>query len=145
VRRLAALTLLAGALSGVAFAGSGGVAGQWRVYSARIYYDAGGGGHVSKGLSSRTLLVLPGGRWTFGSSSGTWSLGPIRASDWRRWGVSPYGPRRKIVLRGWNRSLADGPIEESSRVDFLWVIYRVGPPLVGAPGTVWLKFGRLRP
>ncbi len=145
IRLLASLLLAAGALAGAALAGSGSVVGEWRVYSARIYYDIGGGGHAGKGLSSRTLVLSPGGRWRFGSSAGTWLVRPIRAADWRRWGVSPYGPRRRIVLRGWNRSVADGPIEEGSRVDFLWVIYRVAPPLVGDPGTIWLKFGRVRP
>lgn len=143
--RVLALLLTAGALAGGALAGSGSVAGDWRVYSARIYYDVGGGGAVTKGLSSRTLVVSPGGRWTFGTSSGKWVVRPIAASDWRRWGVSPYGPKRKIVLRGWAGSTADGPVEESSRVDFLWAIYRAAPPLVGAPGTIWVKFGRVRP
>ncbi|MBI4475198.1 MAG: IPT/TIG domain-containing protein, partial [Acidobacteria bacterium] len=116
------------------------VAGVWRVYSARLFYDQGGGGSVTSGGS--TLDIRSDGTWSYGSSSGTWSVSAITSEDWQRWSISPYGPSRKLVLSGWNNGTADGPIEETDRVNFLWVLYRVGPPTVSAPGTVHMKFGR---
>ena len=115
--------------------------GGWRVYSARVFYDAGGGGDLSNVITTR-LELSADGTWSFSSSSGEWSVSEIADDDWSRWGISPYGPTRKIELAGWNGDAADGPIEESGAgVDFLWVIYAEGPPTIGAPGTVWIKFG----
>ena len=116
---------------------SADVVGTWRIYSSRLFYDQGGGGSVSSG--GNTLTLRPDGTWSYGSSSGTWSVAAISSADWTRWNATPYGPARKLVVSGWNNSTADGPIEESSRVDFLWVLYRVSSP---NPGTVYLKFGR---
>lgn len=101
-------------------------------------------GHVGKGLSSRTLFVSPGGRWTFGSSSGTWSVRPIRASDCRRWGASPPAPGARSCSRAGTGRWLTAPIEESRRVGVLWVVYWVAPPPVRDPGTVWLTFSRIR-
>ncbi len=114
---------------------------SWRVYSARIYYDEGGGGDLSNVITTQ-LELTGGGSWYFSSSSGTWYTAAISDEDWQRWGVAPYGPSSKIVLNGWNGGQADGPIEESGgAVDFIWVIYPTEPPDVSAPGAVWMKFG----
>ncbi|MBI5226284.1 hypothetical protein HY994_03525 [Candidatus Micrarchaeota archaeon] len=115
---------------------------KWRVYSQSIYYDDGGSNFLE--TPATTLLQLNADQtWSFGSSSGTWSIQPIAETDWQKWGVSSYGPTRKLVLNGWNGGTNDGPIEESgSRVDFMWVIYRVVPPTVSAPGQVQMKFGQ---
>ncbi|MBI4151156.1 hypothetical protein HY492_03450, partial [Candidatus Woesearchaeota archaeon] len=116
-----------------------GITGTWRLYSEALYYDEGGGFLDNK--ATQTLKLAPSS-WSFGDSEGTWTLQDITESDWMRWGIEPYGPTKKIVLHGWNEGEADGPIEESDRIDFLWVIYRVGPPIVEKPGSVWMKFGR---
>jgi hypothetical protein len=115
----------------------------WRVYSARIFYDEGGGGDVSNTITT-PLNLSTDGSWSFSDSSGTWSAEPIADDDWTRWGIQPYGPSTKIVLDGWSAGAADGPIEEAQGggADFIWVIYREGPPAIGAPGTVWMKFGQ---
>ncbi len=74
-------------------------------------------------------LELSAGTWTLGSSSGTWTTQPITEEDWEKWGLAPYGPKRKIVLYSWNKGIAVGPIEESAeRVDFFWVIYNATLP-----------------
>jgi hypothetical protein len=118
------------------------VAGQWRVLSARIYYDEGGGGDLSSTITQR-LNLSSTSTWSFSTSSGSFDLSSITNNDWTRWGVNSYGPARKIVLQGWNASFADGPIDESNgTVDYLWVIYHVEPPTVSNAGTIWLKFGR---
>lgn len=143
---LAAISLPAGAgaTDGVGSRQRASVAGTWRVYSSRIDYDRGGAG-VTQPLSSR-VLKLKGHTWRFGSSKGRTSVARITAADWKRWDISPYGPTSKIVLRGWSRTTATGPIEESGgRVDFIWVIYHAAPPTVREPGTIHTKFGRVRP
>ncbi|MDO8615526.1 MAG: hypothetical protein Q7T33_07275 [Dehalococcoidia bacterium] len=114
---------------------------SWRIYSEAIYYDAGGGG-AAIGATSRDLQTSSDGTWAFGDSAGTWYVAEITDQDWNYWGVDPYGPTSKIVLDGWNGDVAAGPIEGTDGyVDFIWVIYREGPPTIGAPGTVWMKFG----
>ena len=115
-------------------------AGQWRVYSETLFYDAGGSGGSDSGSSTtRELSLHEDGTWEFGNSSGSWYVTTIAAADWDRWGVEDYGPRRKVVLEGWSDSAGDGPIEESeASVDFLWIIYRVDDP---SPGVVQMKFG----
>ena len=116
------------------------LAGTWKNYSARLYYDAGGGGAAS--TVPEMLGLTNEGKWTFGKSSGSFSVSAIDSTDWTRWGVASYGPTRKITFSNWNGSTADGPIEESNgQVDFVWVIYKESPPTVSAPGTMWLKFG----
>ncbi len=115
---------------------------KWRVYSQAVYYDS--GGHNFLETPATTLLQLNADQtWTFSSSSGTWSAQAIEESDWLKWGVPSYGPTRKLVLVGWNGETNDGPIEESeARVDFMWVIYRVGPPAVSSPAQIQMKFGQ---
>ncbi len=114
---------------------------KWRVYSEAIFYDAGGNNFLETPVT--TLLDIRADQtWSFGSSTGTWSVQAIQESDWDRWGVPSYGPTRKLVLNGWNSDTNDGPIEESGdRVDFMWVIYRVGPPAVQSAGQIQMKFG----
>ncbi len=116
--------------------------GKWRVYSERIFYDIGGAGAL--GISVSRNLEIKDGSWNFGDSNGKWTVSEITADDWARWGVDSYGPKRKMTLEGWNKGVADGPIEESEgNVDFIWVIYHVEPPLVENAGTVWIKFGKV--
>jgi hypothetical protein len=115
--------------------------GNWRVYSARLYFDAGGGGDFGT-PASRLLTLAAGGTWKYGPSTGTWAVQPVKSADWKRWEVSAYGPTRKLVVVGWSKGTADGPIEESNgRVDFMWLIYHVQRPVVSDPGIVDLKFG----
>jgi hypothetical protein len=45
--------------------------------------------------------------------------------------------RRRLETLGLDAVRPDTP----GRVDFVWVIYHVEPPLVRAPGTVHMKFG----
>ena len=121
-------------------------AGSWSVYSERLFYDRGGGGatlSASSGTAStRTLSLKSDGSWEYGTSKGTWSVGAITAEDWKTWGIESYGPTRKVILAGWNKGTASGPVEESAgRIDFIWVLYRVEPPTVQNPGTVHMKFG----
>jgi len=119
------------------------LAGGWRILSERIFYDQGGGGAWSQGDTSQGLELAADGTWAVGASTGRWEIQPITANDWTTWGVKPYGPTRKIVVHGWNRGDATGPIEESAQdVAFIWIIYRVGPPTVGAPASVEIRFGR---
>lgn len=116
--------------------------GLWRIYSEAIFYDAGGSNWLDT-PSTRKLELKQDRTWNFGSSSGTWAVSGIVAQDWERWGVSDYGPDKKLTLYGWNDDAADGPVEESSgSIDFFWVIYRTGPPAVSSPSQVQMKFGK---
>ncbi len=124
------------------------VVNNWRIYSSRLFYDDGGGGSVQDASAASTtkLVIMSGGRWEFGSSSGTWSISEITNPDWQEWGISSYGPSRKITLNNWKsaNNYASGPIEETDAgIDFLWVIYRVDPSsrTVSKPGQVQTKFG----
>ncbi len=92
--------------------------------------------------SSQTLNLDPSGTWTYGSSSGTYSVASIRDADWAKWKVDSYGPAYKIVLDNWDGVGADGPIEVSgTSADFIWVFYHVAPPATNNPGSVQTKFG----
>ncbi len=103
-----------------------------------MYFDAGGSNTITP-VTTR-LELDASGAWQFGSSSGTWSVASVADADWKAWGVNAYGPARKLVLDGWNGARGDGPIEEQSTgVDFVWVIYHVNDP---SAGTIWMKFGR---
>lgn len=116
------------------------LAGSWKNYSARVFYDQGGGGALTN--VPEQLRLTGEGKWTFGTSSGSFFVSAIDSSDWTRWNISAYGPTRKISFSNWKGSTADGPIEESNgRVNFVWVIYKVAPPIVSYPGAAWLKFG----
>ncbi|MBI2664759.1 hypothetical protein HYX10_05475 [Candidatus Woesearchaeota archaeon] len=114
--------------------------GSWRIFSERIFYDIGGAGAAAVPVT-RNLELFKDGTWSFGDSQGTWTVTEITSDDWVRWDVNAYGPTRKIVLDNWNNAVADGPVEGSAYIDFIWVIYHVEPPLVQNPGTIWLKFG----
>lgn len=115
--------------------------GLWRAFSSRLFYDNGGGGALGSG-SGAPLEINADGTWQFSTSAGKWHVEDIAESDWKKWGSESYGPTRKMVLDGWNKDVADGSVEElNGRVDFFWVIYRVGPPTVGAPGQVQVKYG----
>jgi len=117
-------------------------AGSWRIQSSRLFYDQGGGGALG-GNVFRPLELSADGTWSFGASQGRWSVDPVTPEDWKRWRVEPYGPRRKVTLSGWNEGTTSGPIEESGvGIDYLWVIYRTGPPAVDAPGDVHMKLSR---
>ncbi len=117
--------------------------GIWNTYSYYFYYDAGGGEGTESGISLR----ISGDHWYYGSSSGTFKILPIKSSDWKHWGVKPYGPTKKIVWYHWGRNgNAEGPIETQTvkghlYVDFIWVIYHEKPPFVQYPGSLWIKFG----
>jgi hypothetical protein len=142
---LIAIIMASPARSGEQFTYSTGVpgeaAGKWRVCSARICYDQGSGG--SLGRFSGILELNDAGQWLFGKSTGAFAIDSVSDDDWKRWGINPYGPRRKITLSRWCSTVADGPIEESNGIEYVWVIYRVSPPTTKAPGTVWLKLGRV--
>ncbi|MFH1125828.1 MAG: hypothetical protein V1703_01770 [Candidatus Altiarchaeota archaeon] len=115
--------------------------GSWRIYSEAVFYDRGGNDYLDT-PSSRLLELNEDETWKFGDSSGTWATAPVEASDWGRWGVSDYGPSRKVILNGWNKGVGDGPIEESGDgVDFFWVIYHAEQPVLTWPGQVQIKFG----
>ncbi|OGV91026.1 MAG: hypothetical protein A3K19_25115 [Lentisphaerae bacterium RIFOXYB12_FULL_65_16] len=121
--------------------------GRWRILSERLFYDKGGGGALlaatgANAAVTRLLELGEKGDWSFGGSKGKWSVSPATDEDWKRWGIGAYGPTRKLVLADWNGGTADGPIEETAQVDFLWVLYRVGPPAVQDPGTAHVKFSR---
>jgi serine/threonine protein kinase len=125
-----------------ASAAPAGLVGPWQIMSARIFYDVGGGGNWSPTGAGEGLTLAADGTWVFGSSSGRWQVQPITAKDWQVWGVQPYGPTQALVLHGWNGEDATGPIEEKGQqAVFVWVIYRVAPPTVAAPGKVDIKFG----
>lgn len=114
------------------------VAGSWRPYSESIFYDRGGNKSIVP--VTRRMTLSPNGQWSFGTSSGKWHVETITQNDWDNWKINPYGPTKKIVLSGWNKSTAEGPIEESSgNIDFIWVIYRTQSSF--GPATVWIKFG----
>ncbi len=115
--------------------------GSWRALSSRIFYDIGGGGALGSG-TGRPLEINQDGSWQFGTSAGTWEVVEIKVEDWKKWNVSAYGPKKKMVLSKWNKNGADGPIEESdSKVDFFWVIYKAEPPTVSAAGQIQVKYG----
>ncbi len=135
---LVAVMGLAGLASAATSSGCG-LSGAFRDYSERIFYDQGGSG----GMGDPTReLVFAGSRWQYGPSSGSFRVTRISAADWKGWRVSPYGPTSKMVLSGWDGGGGSGPIEGTDvGVDFFWVIYRVAPPLVSAPGLIEMKFG----
>ena len=98
--------------------------------------------------STRMLELRADKTWSFGSSNGSWHVEPIQPGDWEPWGMAPeilapYYPTQKIVVEGWNRGTASGPIEEGDLgIDFFFVVYQVGPPIVSRPALAQLKFGR---
>ncbi|HEX7478890.1 MAG TPA: hypothetical protein VF331_13875 [Polyangiales bacterium] len=79
--------------------------------------------------------------WSYGTTSGAWSVAAISSMDWNAWGISSYGPTRKLILAGWSGGTAQGPIDEQpgGPVSYLWVIYPYQS--ASGPAKVWLKFG----
>ncbi len=111
--------------------------GTWRQYSARYDYDAGGAA-VSDTPLSDNLVIKPDGTWSYGTSKGSISSSKLTPDDTKKWG-GMSDVQIKVVLNGWEKGTAEGPVQESGgRVNFIWVIYRVTSP---RPGTVSLKFG----
>jgi len=116
--------------------------GKWAITFGRIYYDQSGTNPLNTdkipALELRADLT-----WQSGGMSGRWSAARITPEDWARWKSSPYGPKNKLVLQGWNSAQADGPIEQlGDDPDALIVIYHAVPPAVSATGTVWLTYGK---
>ncbi len=120
--------------------------GTWKVYSQRLFYDEGGGGtalSASSGTATtQTLKLKNDGMYEYGDSKGAWKVSALATEDWKSWGIESFGPSQKITLEGWNKGIASGPIEEESgAVNFVWVLYKTGPPTTSKPGTVHMKFG----
>ncbi|MBS3128511.1 hypothetical protein J4410_05170 [Candidatus Woesearchaeota archaeon] len=113
------------------------IVGSWRPLSEAIFYESGTSNWITP--VSRRIELSPDGSWNYGSSHGTWSVEPIKNSDWNTWKVASYGPSRKIILNGWNKGIASGPVEESSDIDFFWVIYKSELSL--GPAMIQIKFG----
>ncbi len=118
------------------------MAGEWAAYSKAIY-DGSGNASYSDDILKEKLLLNADGSWSHGSSNGTWAIGEVQAGDWKAWNTVDYGPKRKLVLDGWNGAKAEGPIELlDGKPLFTWVIYDAAPPEAEKPGQVQLKFGR---
>jgi len=115
------------------------VVGEWMAYSKGVYYDDGDFRYPQ--TPGTILLVNEDKTWNYGSFSGKWEESPITEDDWGIWGVRSYGPTRKITFYGWNGDIASGPIEGGATPQFIWVIYRSGPPFENAPSQVQMKFG----
>lgn len=114
---------------------------KWRLYSEGAYYDSGEINILDRPPASY-LELKEDSTWQFRGATGTWEVQDISEDDWASWGVNSFGPTRKIVLYGWNNDRVDGPIEESGgRADFIWVIYRAGPPEVKSLAQIQMKFG----
>ena len=79
--------------------------------------------------------------WTFGTLKGTWKALPIEDSDWTKWNVNPYGPRKKIVLDKFGDGEASGPIEvHQGQVSFFWLMYKITNSETGQQSPVQKKF-----
>ncbi|MBI4399261.1 hypothetical protein HY570_00795, partial [Candidatus Micrarchaeota archaeon] len=117
--------------------------GLWRIYSNKIYYDAGGGSdYVGVPIEYR-LDMFDDGTWDYGGVKGTWVIENIAEGDEQRWGARPYGSTRKIILVNWETFPVDGPMEEDEdSILFFWLIYHVDRTEFSEPGQVQLKFGR---
>ena len=128
--------------------GAPNVTGTWRVYSERIFYDVGGAGAImsASGGNATTLplIIKEDGTYNFGTNHGKLTIENIQEPDWKVWRAKSYGPTRKIVLTGWSKEAAtvSGPLEErDGRVNFIWVVYHVSPPIVLKAGNIDMKFG----
>lgn len=113
--------------------------GDWMVYSKAVYYDD--GEFAFPETPASVLQINDNGTWEFGNNSGKWEVTTITEDDWKAWGISQYGPSKKIVFYGWNGDIASGPLEGEEVAQFIWVIYRTGPPYEKAAGQVQMKFG----
>lgn len=115
------------------------VIGEWMTYSKGVYYDNGDFRYPQ--TPNEILLIDEDNTWTFGKYNGKWELSPITDADWKLWGINQYFPKNKITLYGWNDDIASGPVEGGATAQFIWVIYRVGPPIEEAAAQVQMKFG----
>lgn len=115
------------------------VIGEWMAYSKGVYYDNGDFRYPP--TPNQVLLIDEDNTWLFGNYTGRWELSPIKDEDWNLWGISPYFPKEKITLYGWNDDIASGPVEGGATAQFIWVIYRADPPFENAPSQVQMKFG----
>ncbi|MBI1909852.1 MAG: hypothetical protein HYS22_06755 [Deltaproteobacteria bacterium] len=113
--------------------------GNWRILTETKYYT--NSLPPSTVTPPSTLVVLDAdGGWTFGSSSGTWCVASIVASDWTTWAIADYGAKRKLILTNWNDTTEQGPIDEpTGAIDNLWIIYSDTGD--SGPGTIWMKLG----
>lgn len=130
--------------------------GKWGIHAPSVVYKGRKGG--GKGIGDEyeweikfpittILLINEDKTWSWGPTKGTWKVLPIEDNDWKRWGREYYGPRKKLVLEGWenlaegSNNSADGPIEASSgQVDFFWVFSLVKFDEQEAPEKLQLNF-----
>lgn len=114
------------------------VAGDWRILTETIFFDS---GLSQQATPVTTVLSLSAdGTWTFGTSSGTWSVSDLAASDWTTWNGTAGAQTRKVILEGWDGCPGDGPIDEAGGVvDNIWIVYAYSSEVSG-DGDVWLKF-----
>ncbi len=95
-----------------------------------------------KKVDTTTILELKADKtWTFGTSQGTWKVLPIEDEDWQKWGVDPYGPKKKIVLENFGDDGGSGPIEAyKGEVSFFWAMYKATNPETGKQASFQKKF-----
>lgn len=123
--------------------------GSWNLTSSALYYDSGGGGGASP-IPANTLQLNSDGTWSYGTSqAGTWTVDNITSVDWSNWVLSPQNSMtQKLNLNNWEINgtygTINGPIQYSpttpGKIDTLWVVVPVDPPLTKYPGEVYLKF-----
>jgi hypothetical protein len=80
----------------------------------------------STAFGSTKLVLTSDCKWTYSTSSGTWSVSDIQDSDWTAWNTASYsGPTKKITLSGWDGSPGSGPLDPDTDGSTykLWVIY----------------------
>ncbi len=121
-------------------------AGGWQVLQESICYQKGG---CNVGTNAYdTLNINADGSWSFGSSSGKWSVSQTTGDDANKWGYGLADPSQattkfpyKITLDGWDGGSASGPLELSSdgKVNFIWVIYPYDQSNIG-PALIVMKF-----
>ncbi len=120
--------------------------GGWQVLQESICYQKGG---CNVGTNAYdTLNINADGSWSFGSSSGKWSISQTTSDDANKWGYGLADPSQattkfpyKITLDGWDGGSATGPLELSSdgKVNFIWVIYPYDQSNIG-PALIVMKF-----
>jgi len=116
--------------------------GKWGIHAQGVVYKGRQGYEEvwEVKFATTTILELKDDKtWAFGDSKGTWKVIPIEKKDWKKWDLEFYGPKKKLVLEGWeneaedSKNIADGPIEASSgQVDFFWI-------------NAWIKLDRAEP
>ena len=115
------------------------ISGEWMAYSKGVYYDDGDFRYPE--TPGTMLLINEDKTWDYSSFKGKWEVSPVTEDDWSIWGIISYGPAKKLTLYGWNDDIASGPIEGEGTPQFIWVIYRAGPPFEKAASQVQMKFG----